>query len=107
MRSLERERELQVTLANLIGATRFKTLEKSKLYITKCPRCKIELGDWAHHKKCYGISVPIREGEETKKEWEHSMKEYMKKIVTKTPAKYLASSVLYEKFYEEIEGGRR
>ena len=68
LRFLEKDRKLQVTFTNLIGATRFKTTEKGKLYVTICPKCEKETDNWQHHKKCYNLSVPYRENGGKKQE---------------------------------------
>ena len=100
LRFLEKDRKLQVAFTNLIGATRFKTTEKGKLYVTICPKCEKETDNWEHHKKCYKLCVPYRDkGEKNKKVWLEIIRKYMNEITTETPAKYVASKILYEEVY--------
>ena len=104
LRFLSEDRKLQVTLSNLIGATRFKTKgEDNKLYVTICPKCKKELDEWEHHKICYEVKVPNKNEMGTKEKWLMFIKKYMNKITTETPAKYTASSTRYENFQRIIK----
>ena len=103
MRSLEKDRRLQATFTNLIGATRFKAIEKDKLYITRCPKCKKELDAWERHKKCYEIEAPQKEKGGSRQKWGHLIRDFVCKVETRTPAKFTATSVTYEKFFQEIE----
>ena len=99
MQFLDKDRKLQTTFNNLIGATRFETMEKGQLYITICPRCNKQLDNWEHHKECYGLQVPNKDTENTKKEWLATIKGYMLKITTDAPAKHKASCTKYEEIY--------
>ena len=58
---MEESRTLQVTLNNIVGATRFKVLVGGKLAKTKCQRqgCG-EADSWEHFQQCY--EVPSMEG---------------------------------------------
>ena len=50
------ERGLQVTLNNLIGATRFKTFNGTKLMRAKCPKENCGKTDsWEHFVRCYEV----------------------------------------------------
>ena len=96
LKSLGGERKLRTVFTNLIGATRSKTSARGQLYITLCPGCKTHLGDWNHHKQCYGFRVPsiAEAGNLTGRK--RVIREYMIKIATETPAEYTMSSTLYD-----------
>ena len=54
--AMSHERALQVTFNNLIGATRFKKLEGSRLVKTRCQRQGCGQQDsWEHFQTCYEI----------------------------------------------------
>ena len=58
-------RQLQVGLANILGATRFKVLTQGRVYHVKCPKtfC-FEKDSFQHMLKCYGLTEHIAVGAE-------------------------------------------
>ena len=92
LQHLSKERKLQTTFINLIGATRFKAVKDGKLHHTKCPRCQ-EVDSWEHCAKCYGLQIQEGQGKEA---WLQSIEKGMKIITTDTPAIYQATEILYE-----------
>ena len=91
-RHLAKDRKLQTTFANLIGATRFKAVKEGKLRHTECPRCK-EIDSWEHCMQCYGVE-PGNRHEQNR--WLQHIEEMMENITTDTPAAYAASDILHE-----------
>ena len=89
---LSKERKLQTTFINLIGATRFKAVKDGKLHHTKCPRCQ-EVDSWEHCMKCYGLQIHEGQGKEA---WLQSIEKGMKLITTDTPAIYQPTEILHE-----------
>ena len=51
MKCLDRDRELQTTFHNLIGATRFTTINNRKLLATLRPYCEKQPENWERHEK--------------------------------------------------------
>ena len=92
LRHLAKERKLQTTFANLIGATRFKAVKDGKLRHTICPRCK-EIDSWEHCMQCYGVDPG--NGQEHNS-WLRHIEGMMQNITTDTPAAYVASEMLHE-----------
>ena len=97
LRYLAKNRKLQATFANLVGATRFKAVKEGKLRHTICPRCE-EIDSWEHCMTCYGM-----EPADTKehKIWLHSVERMMSELTTDTPARYKASELLHEGYAGE------
>ena len=97
---MQNNRELQVTMNNIIGATRFKTMEKGQLMKAKCPKpkCK-EIDSWEHFKKCYQIP-PIADLK--RKDKIQAIITICKKAVTDNPIKPLISSTPYHQ-YSSVE----
>ena len=96
LRKLANNRPLQVTLCNLIGAGRFKTVHENNLMRTICPKCK-KPDSWTHHKLCYQEELP-RRGIKLKKGaevWMGEMIKYLKIIKTENPAKHDPSKAKY------------
>ena len=92
LKSLEKNRHLQATMGNLLGATRFKTVENGLLVMTECPKCK-KIDSWEHHKICYGIQTgPLLLNKQGLK----GLHEYLELIKTERPAKHTAT---VEPFY--------
>ena len=96
LKSLDRERKLQTTFSNLIGATRFKTIVEGQLMAAVCPKCGREPDDWQHHKECYNLAIPKDRESKDKEKWLALIKKYMEEITTPTPAKSQASSIPYK-----------
>ena len=96
LRKLANNRPLQVTLCNLLGAGRFKTINDNCLMRTSCPRCK-QPDSWAHHKICYRNNLPTKEtrAEEGEDSWIKCLISYLKVIQTDSPAKYTPSGQKY------------
>ena len=99
LRFLEQDRKLQVTFTNLIGATRYKTTGKGKLYVTLRPKCKVGLDNWGYHKECYKLQILSIEDTDSQKAWLTLVRGYTGRIATEKPAKYVASRVRYEDIY--------
>ena len=78
LRSLASSRQLQITFANLIGATRLKEITNNKLISKNCPNCKARVDTWAHHLECYRFTTPIYQLDEEK--WLEEKEEYLKAI---------------------------
>ena len=98
LRSLDRDRKLQTTFNNLIGATRFKAMDQGGLYSTMCPKCRKEIDSWEHHQKCYELEIPANTEGAKKEVWLKVIKNYLRIITTEQPAKYRPSKTLYEEF---------
>ena len=81
---LSHSRTLQVTFANIIGATRFKTLVSNKLVKTRCPKCKKDVDSWKHLTDCYGATPPE---EQARKIWLKNITHFIETIYAENPAK--------------------
>ena len=64
LRSLDRERKMQDTVANLIGATGFETFGRGKVH----------LDTWTHRKSCYNLHIPDGVAVDGKAGWLPTMK---------------------------------
>ena len=105
LRKLANNRPLQVTLCNLLGAGRFKTINDNCLMCTSCPRCK-QPDSQAYHEICYRNNLPtketrVKEGEDS---WIKCLISYLKVIQTDSPAKYTPSG---QKYHEAGQASRR
>ena len=60
LESLDRDRKLKTTFANLIGVARLKTFGKDRLIATLCPKWRTKPGYWGHHTECFGMDVPAQ-----------------------------------------------
>ena len=87
MNHLSYSRTLQVTFANIIGATRFKTLVANKLTKTRCPNCKKQIDSWNHLTDCYGAIPPE---EQARKLWLANITQFIETIYAENPAKPIA-----------------
>ena len=81
---LAHSRPLQVTFANIIGATRYKTLVRNNIVATRCPKRKEQIDDWNHLTECHKINKP-EEGKE--KEWLKSVTKFIEAVQMDNPAK--------------------
>ena len=90
---MARNRTWQVTFNNLIGGTRFKALQGSKMARTRCPRmgCE-ELDSREHFKYCYRARMPAGPNGNEKISW---MAETCKKVATDNPARPWPTDIPY------------
>ena len=95
LKFLDRDRKLQTTFTNVIGATRFKTMEANSLYISLCPKCGKKPDEWSHLKECYNLMAPIKTKELNYEGWLEMVKDYMRQVTTQNPAKYQATEIKY------------
>ena len=63
LRNMSGNRILQYTFGNLVGATRFKAIEKGELRHTRCPKCRQAVDSWKHCVECYTIGTEKAENE--------------------------------------------
>ena len=60
---LRGERQLQVGLAQILGAARFKVLTNGKVYHVKCPKTYcFEKDSFSHMLQCYGLEEEVAKG---------------------------------------------
>ena len=52
---LQNDRDAQITLARVIGATRFKYAHGGHLLAVKCPKCRREPDNYTHMLQCYAM----------------------------------------------------
>ena len=63
---LRGERHLQVGLAQILGATRYKVLTEGKVYHVKCPKTYcFEKDSFAHMLQCYNLAEEVETGTES------------------------------------------
>ena len=90
---MARNRAWQVTFNNLVGGTRFKALQGSKMVRTRCPRkgCE-ELDSWEHFKECHEAHMPDGLSEKERISW---IVEISKKAMTENPARPCPTVIPY------------
>ena len=96
LRHLAKNRKLQATFANLVGATRFKAVKEGKLRHTICPRCG-SIDSWEHCMTCYEVNQVDFKGHDI---WLQSIEQMMSEITTDAPARYTASDLLHVEYVE-------
>ena len=62
---LRGERQLQVGLAQILGAARFKELTNGRVYHVKCPKTyRFEKDSFSHMLQCYGLTEAVTKEED-------------------------------------------